>query len=74
MVENHKLPTLHEDGYVLISGVESHREAPNTFWIPSDREKTKVGRGSLVKLTVRPFLRRFSRSGAQPCIFNEFTP
>lgn len=44
------LPNLHDDGYAFVSGIESHREAPKTFWIPSEEEKVKVGRGTLVKL------------------------
>src|ERR1019366_120219 len=34
----------------LRSGVESHKAAPETFWIPSDAEKTSIRPGTKVKL------------------------
>jgi len=36
--------------YVLKSAVESHRNAPDTFWIPSDEDKAAIGVGSIVKM------------------------
>jgi hypothetical protein len=50
MLEIKKLPTLDQDGFVLISGVDSHREFPTTFLIPSDDDKAQVGEGCYVKL------------------------
>lgn len=37
-------------GYVLHSGVERARAAPDTFWLPSDDAKAAVGIGQYVKL------------------------
>lgn len=41
----------------LESGVESHRKWPDTFWIPSDEEKSLLQPGDLVRLmwSVRGF-------------------
>lgn len=41
------------DRWHLGSGVESHREHPNTFWIPSQEEKEAIEPGVMVKLMFR---------------------
>jgi len=45
-----RLPSLKLDGWHLLSGVESHRRAPKTFWIPPERERTKLKTGDAAKL------------------------
>jgi TIR domain len=45
-----RLPSLKEDGWHLVSGVESHRRAPKTFWIPPERQRTKLKPGDVAKL------------------------
>ena len=45
-----RLPSLRLDGWQLLSGVESHRRAPKTFQIPSERQRTKLKTGDIAKL------------------------
>ncbi|HKR46305.1 MAG TPA: TIR domain-containing protein [Paraburkholderia sp.] len=48
--ENLRLATLDLDGWQLESGVAQHHRAPETFWIPAERERRSVKPGDIVKL------------------------
>lgn len=43
-------PTLDQDGYALENGVNLHREAPDTFYLPAQDERESVTVGDWVKL------------------------
>jgi hypothetical protein len=45
-----RLPSLKLDGWHLLSGVESHRRAPKTFWIPPERKRTNLKPGDIAKM------------------------
>jgi hypothetical protein len=45
-----RLPSLKLDGWHLLSGEESHRRAPKTFWIPPERKRTNLKSGDIAKL------------------------
>jgi uncharacterized protein DUF2314 len=44
------LPTIAKNGYKLLSGVKLHNLYPSTFAIPSEEDKARLKKGSLVKL------------------------
>ncbi len=52
---NKTLPTLEKDGFYFDNGVELNKEAPKTFWIPSDEAKALIKPGDIVKV---PFMIR----------------
>jgi hypothetical protein len=43
--------------WTLDDGEEIHREAPTTFWIPSNERRTTLSKGEIVKLIFRMELR-----------------
>jgi hypothetical protein len=45
-----RLPSLKLDGWHLLSGVESHRRAPKTFWIPPHWQRNNLKAGDIAKL------------------------
>jgi hypothetical protein len=45
-----RLPSLRNDGWHLLSGVDSHRRAPKTFHIPPERDRTQLKTGDAAKL------------------------
>ena len=48
-----KYPTYESDHYILQSGVESHRENPNTFYLPPENKRKNLCEGDIVKLMFR---------------------
>jgi len=45
-----RLATLEDDHWRLESGVERHKEFPETFWIPDEAKRRSLVRGDMVKV------------------------
>lgn len=46
-----ELPTFEKDGFELENGVETNKLYSETFHIPSEKEKSELEKGNIVKLT-----------------------